>query len=407
MNRVLNLALVSLIASVASPARATLVEGQNDSAVDVANVQAAVDQGGEVTLRGLFDFGAGSVVIANDVDISGQVGKDGTLLTTISGGVRPFSSGPAPAPVLAPGPRISIRHLDFVGAHAPAISLTYASGIDISGNHFSGIVPAPSLGMPYQRAVYISGLAQSHPEAITGTVTVAHNVMDMDTSLAPVMCQGVALFLTTGVEAEISHNQIFACSRNSIEAMDNYLGAAGEGLVRITHNRIVSPAQGFPWPNPNTPGGISYGWYYNPAAAGDPAMASPFEVAHNSIEINGPAGFGIVAMTTGSSVHHNAIHMNTGNVGIAAASGDNLFEQNTVTGTASFALMVTRLSPAYPAATGNYLLSNDVSLFTPKVADYLLTVGTTGNVVCGATGSALDLGIGNTVYIGTRCGAGE
>ena len=407
MNRVLKLALVWSFASVAARG-ATLVEGQNDPAVDVANVQAAVDQGGDVSLRGLFNFGAGgAVVIRNDVAISGQVGKDGALLTTISGGFRPLSSGPSPTPVSAPGPRISIRHLDFVGARAAAIFLIYAHDVEIVGNRFSGIVPEPASGMLFQRAVHITGLTQVNPQAITGSVTVTHNVMDMTSNVGPVLCQGVALFLTTGVEAEISHNEIFACTRDGIEVMDNYLGASGEGSVRITHNRIVPPADGFPWPNAITPEGIVFGWYYNPAAAGDPTKASPFEVAHNYIETNGPAAAGIAALTTGSSIHHNTIRMNTGNVGIAAGTGDNLFEHNTVTGTGSFAFMVTRLSPAYPAATGNYLLNNDVSMFTPKVADYIFTAGTTGNVVCGATGSVLDLGIGNTVAIGTPCGAGE
>jgi hypothetical protein len=415
MNRVPKLALVSLFASVAagvSGARAqqgeTLVEGQNDPAVDIANVQAAIDQGGDVSLRGLFNFGAsGAVVIKNDVNISGQVGEGGTLLTTISGGFRPFSSGPSPTPVLAPGPRISIRHLDFAGARAAAIYLTYASDIDVVGNHFSGIAPAPASGMLFQRAVHITGLVPSNPQAITGTVTVAHNVMDMYSSVGPVLCQGVSLYLTTGVEADISHNEIFACTRNSIESMDNYRGAAGQGLVRITHNRIIPPAVGFPWPTTVSPDGIVFGWYYNPAAAGEPGKASPVEVAHNYVESNGPVGVGIVALTTGSWVHHNTIRMNTGYVGIAAGTADNLIEHNTVTGTGSLAFMVMRFLPALPAAAGNYFLSNDVSMFTPATADYLLMAETTGNVVCGATGSVIDLGIGNTVSIGRRCGAGE
>src|SRR2546427_9685748 len=81
----------------------TVVGGQNNPAVDVPAVQAAVDQGGSVLLVGTFDFGdAGRVVLSKDVAISGEADSSGAPTTTVIGGGWGIFSPPPPPP---PPPR--------------------------------------------------------------------------------------------------------------------------------------------------------------------------------------------------------------------------------------------------------------------------------------------------------------
>src|SRR5438105_1816471 len=89
--------------------RATLVLGTGNPSIDVAAVQAAVDHGGEVVLKGRFSFDApatkplapalevpgaalppaAEVLIAKAVTISGPGDEQGGV-TTINGGTIPF-----------------------------------------------------------------------------------------------------------------------------------------------------------------------------------------------------------------------------------------------------------------------------------------------------------------------------
>lgn len=109
----------------AEGARGTVVVGIGNPAIDVPAVQAAVDQGGDVVLRGHFSFdapatkpvalslssGAGGlppaaeVLIANAVSISGMREEDGSP-TTIERGTIPFY-------VDAPGQSVTFRGLHF------------------------------------------------------------------------------------------------------------------------------------------------------------------------------------------------------------------------------------------------------------------------------------------------------
>lgn len=93
----------------------TVVVGTNNPLVDVPAVQAAVDQGGTVLLKGTFDFGtdAGNHIVVpgrpypaqdtkgkstvfiyqKDVHIMGETGQHGELLTVIKNGMPPFWIG--------------------------------------------------------------------------------------------------------------------------------------------------------------------------------------------------------------------------------------------------------------------------------------------------------------------------
>ncbi len=56
-------------------AQGVTVVGQDNPAVDVPAVQAAVDGGGTVYLSGTFDFGQRNVVITKGVNVIGETGS--------------------------------------------------------------------------------------------------------------------------------------------------------------------------------------------------------------------------------------------------------------------------------------------------------------------------------------------
>jgi hypothetical protein len=96
-------------------APAQTVVGQNDPAIDVGAVQAAVDRGGSVLLLGTFDFGEeGQVLLHKDTAISGEADASSRPLTTIIGGDWPFFAPiPANMPLAHAGPVISIESIHF------------------------------------------------------------------------------------------------------------------------------------------------------------------------------------------------------------------------------------------------------------------------------------------------------
>src|SRR5258708_3604832 len=114
-----------------APAR-TVVVGTGDANRDVPAVQAAVDQGGEVLLRGHFSFDRPpsapnalgfphEVLVSREVAISGTQDERGEM-TTIEGGDVPFD-------VEAPGARVTIQGLRFIRPRRLAISVFAVSGL--------------------------------------------------------------------------------------------------------------------------------------------------------------------------------------------------------------------------------------------------------------------------------------
>ena len=70
-----------------------VVTGTGNPACDVAAIQAAVDRGGSILLKGTFDFGTdGHVILKTDVKIRGEEGG-GVPRTWIKGGFVPFAGG--------------------------------------------------------------------------------------------------------------------------------------------------------------------------------------------------------------------------------------------------------------------------------------------------------------------------
>ena len=139
------LLIFTAIATVAigrSAAAQTLVVGTGDSEVDVPAVQAAVDLGGEVILKGHFSFDRSPTVptahgdlamvrVSKAVVISGAHEVDDGM-TSIEGGRVPFY-------VDVPGAPVTIQRLRFIRPTRNAIRVYAVSGLVITSCRIEGV----------------------------------------------------------------------------------------------------------------------------------------------------------------------------------------------------------------------------------------------------------------------------
>src|SRR5581483_825275 len=128
-------------------AQTVIVAGTGDPNLDVPAVQAAVDQGGSVVLRGHFSFDkppttpAGAtisrmVTVSKNVAISGSPDASGDL-PTIEGGEWPLL-------VDAIASRVTIQGLHFVRPTAGAIWIYAVSGLLVTGCRIENIDTSPT-----------------------------------------------------------------------------------------------------------------------------------------------------------------------------------------------------------------------------------------------------------------------
>ena len=197
----------------AAPAQAVVV-GQEDSAIDVDAVHAAVDQGGRVLLLGTFDFGGdGRVLLHRDVAIRGEADASGRPITTITGDDRPFCA-PAPAgvPPAQIGPVISVERIQFLEPAGGPIHLAYTGGAYIRGNAVTALRRLPSI-TAFRCAGTLIGAhdalvtATSIPCLITGSIVVIENEVHL-TALDPTMTtdKGGLLHSTDGADVYVARN---------------------------------------------------------------------------------------------------------------------------------------------------------------------------------------------------------
>jgi hypothetical protein len=417
----LTIVCVGMLMTGVSTAQATqytaTVIGQNDPSVDADAVQQAVDGGGFILLRGTFDFGAsGRVTITRDVSIDGEVGGHGERLTTIKGGASSTFRTVAPIPVIDPGPKIKIRNLDFMANLFAPIHIQYTSGVEITGNHISSVVPV-GINFPNQIGILVGTNRRPPPQyipnAITGPIIVRENELDMaNPTTTQAVCVGVWVSLTTGADIEIADNELVNCSRIGIEADDNFRGA-GQGSVTIRRNIVLTPVTGAAFLFPVTPLGIVTAWFLDASAASDPERNPRVLIEHNDVEIQSSVGVAIFALGQEIGVRHNRVVMTRGVVGIRVAGTNNLVANNKITGTANMAVFTAPGSiPGLPATIGNVIRSNNVCKFEaakisdlpqfPTVGDYVFGGGANDNFLKGESGSVIDLGLRNEIVIGSQ-----
>src|SRR5215467_9784217 len=172
---VLILMTSSVVSETRVAAQGTIVVGTGNPDVDVPAVQAAVDQGGEVILKGRFSFDrlptrptafgeVATILVAHAVTISGT-GKDNKEMTSIEGGTIPFY-------VEAPGASVTIQNLRFRRPKGNGIEVFAVNGLTITSCQFEGTIPVPNtpatVGIAIVTARLPTPTQPGHPENISG-----------------------------------------------------------------------------------------------------------------------------------------------------------------------------------------------------------------------------------------------
>jgi hypothetical protein len=368
-------------------------------------------------LKGSFDFGGkGRVNITTDAKIVGEKDDRGTPLTKIKGGFWTFH-GPLPAqlPPEVLGPKITIQNIHFDGAFWAPLYLAYSSGATITNNKITNVQPVPSpapifgkTGLNRQQGIVCTTLYAQHyvqpskppkyqPGALTGALIITDNEIDLHNEIPEkTMSQGILVIWTTGVTAQILHNTIYNCSRNSIESLDNYLGEDGSGMILIKDNKIVTAQVGPPVPTPNMPNGILAGWFLDMAGGADPIRNPKYTIVNNSIRARGEASLGIAGFTNGVVIEANSVITESPSaLPLFLSSGNGYIAHNKIEDKGSHGLTVRPWGPL--KGSNNVFVGNEFDLFKASVVDVLFEKGANNNLLIGSSGTVNDLGSGNQI----------
>lgn len=383
--------MVIAIISINSAEAQTTVVGQNNSAVDIQAVQTAVDQGGTVLLKGTFDFGdKGSVTIGRDVRIIGEQDSQGIPITKVKGGFQAFFSPlPAQLPPQVPGPKITIQRIHFDGTKAHPIYIAYCSGAIIAGNKITNVQPiaaTPEINVSVGIMVGTNWIQpratrKYQPGAITGVVIIENNDLDManDTPVKT-LGQGIFVHWATGITLQISGNTVKNCSRNSIEAMDNYLGDDGSGSVIIRDNKVTTATVGIPFPSPRTPNGILVGWFLDGTGEGasNAKQNMKHTIVNNIVRARGETSMGMWIAANEVIVENNKIITEKQSATpIHISSGYCQILKNKIEGTGASAIFIGPVRSL--KGSNNRCEGNDLSTFSAAEAEVILAKDSKNN----------------------------
>jgi hypothetical protein len=380
-----------------------VVVGTGDPGIDVPAVQAAVDQGGRVVLKGHFSFDRsptvgvptslagfypdGMVLVSKAATISGSDDEQ----TTIDAGSIPFF-------VNAPGQQVSIEGLRFVRPISDAILVYAVSGLKIAHCEIEGLQPFRHFGEGI--GINTSGStptpsALGHPESVSGDLRIEGNHIDVAGATAAENLLGVVVFSVgvsgAAVDLRIAGNTIL----NATERPINIYQVTGP--ARIERNRITTSAF------MGTAGGIA------PEAIHITGSGS-YRVAHNVIHSIWAGGGGIRVHSqfsqlpiAGAVVEDNEVFMdpppatifgtNSAAIDIWGNAHDNVIRHNRIRGRARAALAVNVFRGGIPA--DNALIENDFEDFQASLADVMIGTGVLRTLVI-ETGTIIDLGTGTT-----------
>jgi hypothetical protein len=405
---IIPLLLTGLITAGTTYAYDSIITGQDNPELDVKAVQDAVDKGGSVLLKGMFDFGQkGQVNIKKNVDISGESYINSDPTTKIKGGFWTFHS-PLPTtelPLPGPGPMIKIKNIHFDGAIWTPMHFPYISGAEISGNKVTNVSPFP-IPLNWQggenllvNAGVLMGTRFAHPEKIlpggtTGHLVVSDNNIDLTCENPKMtMGQGVFFLWTWGATIEIKHNRIRNVARNSIESLDNYLDEEGQGSVIVAENNVVTPALGIQFPSPTTPNGIVVGWFLDMTGGSDPSRNSKITVIRNFVQTNGETSGGIISLGDGISILGNRVEVKRGSksTGLIHIGSNGFIARNKIDGSGAFAMQAIPLRDI--KTNGNTFAWNDVKEFKAAAAGFFCAGNK--NTLVGTNCKVDDKGKGN------------
>jgi len=413
---------IATIAVAASAAAQTVVVGTSNPDIDVPAVQAAVDQGGEVILRGHFSFDSpptvpvpalapdghlAMVLVSKAVAISGMQDGDDEETASIEAGTVPFY-------VDAPGASVEIQGLRFIRTKVGAIFVNSVSGLVIASCTIEGLEPGGGTGIAIITGPNINvptPMNPGRPENISGTLWIVDNDLDLGGGSAEDLIVGVLIFSVgvpgAEVEAYISGNTI----RNVTETAINIRRVVGrvdvERNVITTGPLVAAPPSGRPQAIRVANLGsylIAHNWidceWTHPNAEGvgvfSQVAAWPMEgavVVDNDVTMSAPEGtvFGDFSAA----------------IGVFGFAEGNVVRNNRIRGRARAALSVPvfPLPPQVPAVpANNAFVHNHFGHFEASVADVFVGPAALNTRIVGA-GTVEDLGTGTIIV--TRSGERE
>ena len=407
------ISLVTLASSVAAQNYDITVEGQNNPEQDIKAIQEAVDKGGVILLRGIFDFGdKGRVSIKKDVKLVGEMDNEKNPLTKIKRGFWSFHS-PLPSkesPPEAPGPKITIQGIHFDGAMWTPIFLAYTSGADISNNKITNVIPF-EIKRKWQGGdsfwwqtgavfgtQFINWKKTPFAGAVTGKLIFQKNNVDLQTEKPKVtLGQGVYYQLTWGADIEVREN-VFTnvLPEIPLKPWIICLNKEGVGRVTIANNKIITPIEGCPFPGPSSyPNGIVTGWFHDMSGGMDPSRNSKILILDNYVETSAELANGIISLGDEPVILNNKIVMKGGakSKGIKQIGSNAYIANNKIEGSGEWAMQA--LTYKVLKGNGNTFAWNDTDNFKAFGSDYLC-VGN-NNTILGETSKVVDKGKGNTV----------
>ncbi len=286
------LAGILAAACVAGTAAAqTVVGGTGDPDRDIAAVQAAVDRGGAVVLKGHFSFKnpparrgempdlVATILVSREVSISGAWDEHGQM-TVIEGGEIPFA-------VEAPGAKVRIEKLRFVRPKLFAIVVDAVSGLEIEGCTVENVeprtLPGDSSGMTSGLGIYVTtvmGLPTPARPGNPGNVSGKLSIVNNQISGVGEAFHGMGIMVVNvgtaanPVDVEISGNTVRDSSLKGINVMQ--IG----GQARVERNTVISGAVPT-GPERKVTSGIHCGG------------TGSYVVTHNVIEVADPNAAGI------------------------------------------------------------------------------------------------------------------
>jgi hypothetical protein len=401
------LAAIAALSLATGAAAETVVVGTGNPDIDIPAVQAAVDKGGDVVLKGHFSFDrsptiptapAGSppatVLVSKAVAISGAR-DDGGVLTSIDAGTIPFY-------VEAPGAHVSIQELRFIQPKKDAVLVYAVSGLVIASCRIEGAVPVNHGSAGISIATSFNPPTPTNlgkPENVSGTLFIVNNVIDVAGGTALDHTLGVLMFSVgvpgAQVTVYISGNTVSNTTARSIN-LNHINGRAHIERNVITTSTIVGNANvafGRGTDVIHVTGTGSY------LVSGN-SVHSRWAAA-TGIRVQGPAA---VWPIKGAVVVDNDINMdapegtvfdaNSAAIDVRGNAQDNIIQNNRIRGRARAALVVANQTSE--VTKNNHFILNRLAHFEASFADVFVGPRVMDTLIVGP-GTVDDQGVGTAV----------
>jgi predicted transcriptional regulator len=367
----------------ATPERDThgmvVVEGQNTE-LDAYAVQDAVDNYGEVVLKGTFNFGTSAVNIGRSVLIRGEGRKDNIPSTKIykKGWAFPFTEFDAIFKIIGEEADVTIENIHFTDFNCSCIYGLFGKSLKIKNNMIT-LGTGYGRGWTYGRfgdlvtAIWLDTLKERlHEESnFPGGVSIEDNYLDLAFEASTAASIPIAMdpfardpeyrpnlinheyYIGIGVNVlnmsgrvVIERNTILNMNARGICVTDNFAGAD----VRIKQNVIKSDEYGsYPFSGAEAGVGIFAKGSFMYQRPGFNA-----EIEDNVIQLIKPnyCGIGVFGPETdgkgsgelfGGLVRNNKIHLEDGQSGLHISSRNFEVSGNKISGNAYYGLQTTGL----------------------------------------------------------------